>query len=121
MASRPDASRLRQRFHALAQERHRLEEERLLPPQRPMRGSLLARHLGPVGSQRASVAHYLSRLEGGRPKHRYVSVAHLAAVRTGVEAWKSYRQAISRWRAISRELARLLPQLLNAQEVDPPS
>lgn len=116
MSATPEASRLRQRLHALGRERDRLEESVLYAPQRPLRGTLIARHLGTPGSYRASLAHYLCRLDGGRRRQLHVTKALLAQVEAGVDAWRSYQSALSRWRAIDLEMAGLFDELLLAQE-----
>lgn len=116
MAATPEASRLRQRIHQLVRERSRLEEDVLLAPQRPYRGSLLARHLGSGAARRTSVAHYLCRREGGRLRQHHVTHALVDSVRVGVEAWRAYRDAVSRWRALNGAIAGLFLELLAAQE-----
>lgn len=116
MAATPEASRLRQRLHVLGRERDRLETEVLFAPQRPFRGSLIARHLGTGETQRTSLAHYLCRREGDRLRQHHVTKALVDSVRVGVEAWKAYRVALSRWRELNREMAGLFVELLSAQE-----
>lgn len=116
MAATPEASRLRQRIHQLARERSRLEEDVLFAPQRPYRGSLLARHLGSGTTRRTSVAHYLCRREAGTPRQRHVPHALVESVRAGVETWHAYRKSLSRWGELNTEIAGLFLELLAAQE-----
>jgi hypothetical protein len=112
MAATPEASRLRQRIHQLVRERSRLEEDVLFAPQRPYRGSLLARHLGSGAARRTSVAHYLCRREGGRLRQHHVTHALVESVRVGRGA--RTRGAVALAGVQRRSLA--VPRPLAAQE-----
>lgn len=116
MAATPEASRLRQRLHVLGRERGRLEETVLLAPQRPIRGSLIGRHLGTGEDRRTSIAYYLCRREGTRLRQHHVTKSLVDSAREGVDAWKAYRAALSRWQKLGDEMAGLFLDLLGAQE-----
>lgn len=116
MAATPEASRLRQRLHVLGRERGRLEETVLFAPQRPLRGSLIGRHLGTGEERRTSIAYYLCRREGARLRQHHVTKSLVDWAQGGVGAWKAYRAALARWQELGDEMAGLFLELLASQE-----
>jgi hypothetical protein len=97
------ASRLRQKLHALSQERNRLEdglrEIRVL-----LRGPLIAHHTLSGGRRRSEPAFYLFRREDGRKRLRYVRKADLEKTRQLVEASRRYRDGCRRLRSLGLEI-----------------
>lgn len=116
------ASRLRQQAARLTAERRGLERE-LMGHGRLVRGSLLERpkFCGKPGckctkGQPHPPSLYLSRVEEGISRHCFVRAADHGRVRREAWAYKAFRQALRRWRAISKELSQLWEDLGEAQE-----
>jgi len=118
MSDRQQASRLRRRIAQLGRELVALQE-RLLRPRRMIAASLIERRLGTRAHKRASTAFYLSCAEQGRTRLIHVSKGRVERVRGRVEAWRSYRAGLRRWRRVSREMAGLLGVLGEAQAEHP--
>jgi len=114
MPDRRSASRLRQRIVRLGRELAALQE-RLLKPRRMIAASLIERRLGTRAEKRASTAFYLSSAEGGRTRLVHVSKDQVERVRERVEAWRSYRAGVRRWREVAALAAELLGALGEAQ------
>lgn len=120
--SRDQASALRQRASRLLAEAHGLEA--LLLGHSPLvRGSLIRRpkFCGKAGCKcTRGEAHpaglYLSRLESGVARPRFVRAADQERVTREAEAYRSFRTALRRWRAIARELGELWEALGKAKE-----
>lgn len=110
----PQAASLRTRIRTL-QNRRRSLESKLLQPQQMMAGSLLERFLGSGARRRASPAYYVSRSQQGRSRLRYVKQPELAAVRRQCQAYGAFRQNLTQWRRLGRELETLFQRLLAAQ------
>lgn len=111
----PDqAHRLRAQIRAL-QIRRRSLESKLLQPQEMIPASLVERFLGSGSRRRGSPAYYLSRSQQGRSKLSYVKQEELAAVRRQCQAYRAFRENLSEWRRLGRELETLLKRLLAAQ------
>jgi hypothetical protein len=81
--------------------------------------SLIARHLGTAEAKRASVAFYLSWAHEGRTRLAHVPKGHLGPVRRLTEAWREYRAALRRWRALTTRLDALWAELGEAQAERP--
>lgn len=103
-------------------ERRGVERE-LMQHRRLLRGSLLERprFCGKAGckctrGEPHPPSLYLSHLVDGVPRHLFMKASdHVRARREGL-AYKTFRQALRRWRAISKELNQLWEDLGEAQE-----
>ncbi len=116
------ASDLRQRASRLLAEARRLETL-LLGRGRLVRGSLIQRpkFCGKAGCKcTRGEAHpaglYLSRLESGVARPRFVRAADRERVIREAEEYRAFRTALRRWRAIVKELNSLLEELGEARE-----
>lgn len=109
-----ETAQLRTRIRAL-QNRRRSLESRLLQPQEMIAASLLKRFLGSGSRRRASPAYYLSRSQQGRSRLRYIKQAALATVRRQCQAYAAFRENLTEWRRLGRELETLFQGLLGAQ------
>ena|SRR3990172_214381 len=121
-----DSSQLRQQASRLIAER-RLLERSLMEHNRLLRGSLLERpkFCGKKGckctrGQPHPPSLYLSRRVGGTARHLFIRSAHHERARRGALAYKEFRQALRRWRAIDKELNQLWEALGDAREEDYP-
>ena len=112
------ASRIRQQIARLQPERASVEAT-LLRHRRMLAASLLARHLGTTAAKRTSVACYLSWARAGRTRLAYVPKDHLGRVRRLTDAWREYRTALRRWRALDGRLDALWAELGEAQAERP--
>lgn len=120
------ASILRQRASRLLTEARGLEA--LLLAHGPLvRGSLIRRpkFCGKVGCKcTRGEAHpaglYISRLEHGVARPRFVRAADRDRVTREAEAYRAFRTALRRWRAIARELNGLLEEIGKAREEEYP-
>jgi hypothetical protein len=117
-----EASQLRLKASRLITERQRLEKT-LLEHQRLLRGSLLARpkFCGKPGckctrGQPHPPSLYLSRLVNGTVRQVFIRAIDHERARKEALAYKEYRQALRRWRAIDKELNRIWEDLETAQE-----
>ena len=115
------ASQLRQQASRLIAERRGLERE-LLARHRMLRGSLLERpkFCGKSGcrctkGQPHPPSLYLSRLVEGTARHLFIKAADHARVRWEALDYKDFRQALRRWRVISKELNQLWEDLEEVQ------
>lgn len=120
------ASALRQRASLLSAEARRLERL-LLGRERLVRGSLIQRpkFCGKVGCKcTRGEAHppglYLSRLESGVARPRFIRAADRERVIREAEAYRAFRTALRRWRALSRELSGVWEELGKAREEEYP-
>lgn len=114
---RDHASALRKKLAELREERHRLEED-LLGARRMIRGSLLEQSRLAGGKLRRTPAVYLYVPRShARNRSRYIRQADLEAVRRDVEAYRRYRQALSRLRTLGREVLETLEALGRSLEV----
>lgn len=119
----PDqASALRQRATHLLAEAHGLEVL-FLGHSRLVRGSLIRRpkFCGKAGckctrGEAHPVGLYLSRLESGVARPRFVRAADHERVIREAEAYRVFRTALRRWRAIAKELSELWEALGKARE-----
>ena len=116
------ASTLRQQASRLLAEARRLETL-LLGHDRLVRGSLIQRpkFCGMAGCKcTRGEAHpaglYISRLEGGVARPRFVRAADRERVIREAEAYRVFRTALRRWRAIVKELNGLWEELGEARE-----
>ena len=116
------ASTLRQQASRLLAEARRLETL-LLGHDRLVRGSLIQRpkFCGKAGCKcTRGEAHpaglYISRLEGGVARPRFVRAADRERVIREAEAYRAFRTALRRWRAIVKELNGLWEELGEARE-----
>ncbi len=121
-----EASKLRQRASCLLAEARRLESL-LLGRDQLVRGSLIRRpkFCGKPGCKCSrGEAHpaglYLSRLEHGVARPRFVRAADRDRVVREAEAYRAFRTALRRWRAIAKELNRLWEEVGKAQEEEYP-
>ncbi|MDP2976069.1 MAG: hypothetical protein Q8N45_07640 [Anaerolineales bacterium] len=120
------ASPLRQRASRLVGERQALEK--VLMGRGPMlRGSLLERPrlCGKKGCKCArGEPHpsglYISRPVEGTARHRFIRSADHQRARKEALAYKEFRQALRRWRAIVKELNEIWEALGEAREEDYP-
>lgn len=119
-------SALRQRASRLVAEVRRLEPL-LLGHGRLLRGSLMERpkFCGKAGCKcTRGEAHpaglYLSRLEAGVARPRFIRSADRDRVTREAEAYRAFRTALRRWRALSKELNRLWEDLGEAREEEYP-
>ncbi len=117
-----EASYLRQKALRLIAERQTLEKL-LMQHQRLLRGSLLERpkFCGKPGckctqGQPHPPSLYLSRLVGDVVRHLFIRAKDHERVSKEAGAYKAYRQALHRWRAIDKELNHLWEDLEAAQE-----
>jgi hypothetical protein len=102
--NREAASALRKRLHELQGERQALEEP-LFHAARLLRGSLIEKYELAGGKKRRSPAFYLSvPLPDGRRAFEYVSRPELERARKDNEAYRRYRQALSRLRILSKQI-----------------
>ena len=117
-----EASRLRQKALHLTAERQTLEKL-LMQHQRMLRGSLLERpkFCGKPGCK-CTQGHphppslYLSRLVGDVVRHLFIRAKDHERVSQEALAYKAYRQALRRWRAIQKELNQVWEELELSQE-----
>ncbi len=121
-----EASKLRQRARLLLAEAQHLEEP-LLGRGPLVRGSLIRRpkFCGKPGCKCSrGEAHpdglYLSRLEQGVARPRFVRAADHERVTRGAEAYHAFRTALRRWRAIVKELNGLWEEMGKAREEEYP-
>ena len=125
-AREKQASQLRQKASRLVAERQALE--RVLLGRVPiLRGSLLERPrlCGKKGCKCArGEPHpsglYLSRPIEGTARHRFIRSADHQRARREALAYKEFRQALRRWRAIDKELNEIWEALGEAREEDYP-
>ena len=117
-----EASYLRQKAIRLIAERQTLEKL-LMQHQRLLRGSLLKRpkFCGKPGckctqGQPHPPSLYLSRLVGEVVRHLFIRAKDHERASKEAQAYKAYRQALRRWRAIDKELNHLWEDLEAAQE-----
>jgi len=117
-----EASHFRQRAFQLIAERQRLEKI-LMQHQRLLRGSLLERpkFCGKPGckctkGQPHPPSLYLSRLVEGTVRHLFIRAIDHERAKREAAAYKGFRQALRRWRAIDKELNRNWEELETAQE-----
>jgi hypothetical protein len=121
-----DASQLRQRGRRLLADVHGLEA--ILLGHGPLvRGSLIWRpkFCGKPGCKCSRgephpAGLYLSRLEQGVARPRFVRAADHDRVTREAEAYRAFRGALRRWRAIAKELNRLWEELGKAREEEYP-
>ncbi|MDP2661086.1 MAG: hypothetical protein Q8R28_10200 [Dehalococcoidia bacterium] len=116
------ASRLRQEASRLIAERRGIEGE-LVGRHRLVRGSLLERprFCGKAGckcgrGEPHPPSLYLSHLVDGVPRHIFIKAVDHGRARREALAYKAFRQALRRWRAISKALNQLWEDLGEAQE-----
>lgn len=116
------ASRLRQEAARLVAERRGVERK-LVGHYRLLRGSLLERprFCGKAGckctrGEPHPPSLYLSHLVEGVPRHLFIKAADHGRARREALAYKGFRQALRRWRAIAKELNQLWEALGEAQE-----
>ncbi|HLE80920.1 MAG TPA: DUF6788 family protein [Dehalococcoidia bacterium] len=117
-----EARRLRQDAARLLAERRGVERE-LLGRHRLLRGSLLERprFCGKAGckctrGQPHPPGLYLSRPVEGTARHLFIKAADHERARREAQAYKGFRRALRRWRAIGKELNQLWEALEEAQE-----
>lgn len=117
-----DSSHLRQQASGLIEER-RLLERLLMRHHQLLRGSLLERpkFCGKKGckctrGQPHPPSLYLSRLERNTARHLFIRAKDHQRVRQEALAYKEFRQALRRWRAIDKELGQLWEALGEARE-----
>jgi hypothetical protein len=117
-----EASHFRQKAFRLIAERQRLEKI-LMQHQRLLRGSLLERpkFCGKPGckctkGQPHPPSLYLSRLVEGTVRHLFIRAIDHERAQREAAAYKGFRQALRRWRAIDKELNRNWEELETAQE-----
>jgi hypothetical protein len=117
-----EASRLRQQVARLIAERQGVERE-LMGRLPLLRGSLLERpkFCGKAGCKcTKGQAHppslYLSRREGGTARHLFLRARDHPRARREALAYKQFRQALRRWRALGKELNELWEGLGEARE-----
>ncbi len=120
------ASRLRQEASRLIAERQGLGKV-LMGREPLLRGSLLERpkFCGKPGCKcTRGESHppslYLSRLVGDTARHLFIRAADHQRARREALAYKEFRQALRRWRAIDKELNRLWEALGEAREENYP-
>jgi len=117
-----ESSQLRLKASRLVAERQR-REKTLLEHQRLLRGSLLERpkFCGKPGCKCTKGQPHppglcLSRLVDGTVRQVFIRAADHERVRKEASAYKEYRQALRRWRAIDKELNHIWEDLEKAQE-----
>ena len=120
--TRDQASVLRQKASRLLAEAQGLEAL-FLGHSRLVRGSLIHRpkFCGKAGCKcTRGEAHpaglYLSRLESGVARPRFVRAADQERVIREAEAYRAFRTALRRWRSIAKELSQLWEALGKARE-----
>lgn len=116
------ASALRQQASRLLTEASRLATI-LLGHERLVRGSLIHRpkFCGKAGckctrGEPHPAGLYLSRLEDGVARPRFIRAADRERVTREAEAYRAFRTALRRWRVIVKELNGLLEELGEARE-----
>lgn len=116
------ASRLRQEGSRLIAESRGIERD-LMGRYRLLRGSLLERprFCGKAGckctrGEPHPPSLYLSHLVDGAPRHVFIKAADHGRARREALAYRAFRQALRRWRAIGKELNQLWEALGEAQE-----
>lgn len=121
-----EASRLRQQADRLMAER-KIVERKLMRHEGLLRGSLLERprFCGKAGckctrGQPHPPGLYLSRLVEGVARHLFIRAADHERARREALAYKQYRHALRRWRAISKELDQIWDELGKVMEEDYP-
>jgi len=118
MPDEPRASQLRQEITRLTTERAAVERE-LMRRRRMLAASLVERHLGTRQHKRESAAFYLSWARAGRTHLLYVAKDRLGEVRPAVDAWRTFRAALRRWRDLSERIEVLWRSLGEAQAQSP--
>jgi len=120
--NKSEASRLRLSASRLIAERHTLENV-LLEHHRMLRGSLLERpkFCGKPGCKCTKGQPHppglcLSRLVNGTVRQIFIRAADHERARKEALAYKEYRQALRRWRAIDKELNTIWEDLGGSQE-----
>ncbi len=120
--STEQASQLRKRASQLIAEQRGLERA-LMGHGRLLRGSLLERpkFCGKEGckctrGQPHPPSLYLSRLEGGTARHRFIRAADHQRAKREAGAYKEFRAALRRWRAIGKELNQIWEALGETRE-----
>lgn len=120
------ASALRQRAWRLLAEVRSLEAV-MLGRERLVRGSLIQRpkFCGKKGckctrGEPHPAGLYLSRLEDGVARPRFVRAADRERVMREAEAYRAFRTALRRWRAIAKEFNELWEEVGKAREEDYP-
>jgi hypothetical protein len=118
----PEASRLRLLASRLISEKLQLEKV-LMEHRRMLRGSLLERpkFCGKPGCKCTKGQPHppglcLSRLVDGTVRQVFIRAADHERARKEALAYKEYRLALRRWRAIDKELNRIWEDLETAQE-----
>ena len=121
-----EASALRQRAGRLVAEVRGLEAI-MVAHGRLVRGSLIERpkFCGKAGCKcTRGEAHpaglYLSRLEGGVARPRFIRAADRGRVIREAEGYRAFRTALRRWRAASKELSGVWDELGKAREEEYP-
>jgi hypothetical protein len=117
-----EASQLRLKASRLMAERQRLEKT-LMEHRRFLRGSLLERpkFCGKAGCKCTKGQPHpsglcLSRLVSGAVRQVFIRANDHERARQEASAYKDYRQALRRWRAIDKELNRIWEDLGASQE-----
>jgi hypothetical protein len=117
-----EASQLRLKASRLMAERQRMEKT-LMEHRRFLRGSLLTRpkFCGKPGckctkGQPHPAGLCLSRLLDGTVRQVFIRANDHERARKEALAYKEYRQALRRWRAIDKELNHIWEELETAQE-----
>lgn len=120
------ASQLRLNASRLVAERQRLEKTQM-EHRRFLRGSLLERpkFCGKAGCKCTKGQPHppglcLSRLVDGTVRQVFIRAVDHERARKEALAYKEYRQALRRWRAIEKELNTIWEDLETAQEEDYP-
>ncbi|MBI1994373.1 MAG: hypothetical protein HYS67_08210 [Deltaproteobacteria bacterium] len=119
----PDqASQLRKGASKFIAEQRGLEHV-LMGHGRLLRGSLLSRpkFCGKKGckctrGEPHPPSLYLSRLEGGAARHLFIRAADHQRAKREAGAYKEFRSALRRWRAIEKELNEIWESLGEARE-----
>ncbi len=102
--NREAASAFRKRLRDLLAERQTFEEP-LFDAERLLRGSLIEKYELAGGKKRSSPAFYLSvPFRDGRRAFEYVHRPELDRARKDNEAYRRYRQALSRLRVLSKQI-----------------
>jgi hypothetical protein len=121
-----EASRLRKEASHLIAERQRVEAV-LLEHGWLLRGSLLerAKFCGKPGCKCTKgrphpPGLYLSRLVGGTARHLFIRSSDHKRAKQEALAYKKFRQALRRWRSITKNLNRIWESLGEAREEDYP-
>ncbi|MFH1140258.1 MAG: DUF6788 family protein [Chloroflexota bacterium] len=117
-----ESSQLRKQASQLIAEQRRLERV-LMGHGRLLRGSLLERpkFCGKKGckctrGEPHPPSLYLSRLEGSTARHLFIRAADHQRAKREAGAYKEFRSALRRWRAIGKELNEIWEALGEARE-----